>query len=289
VKRWLALLLLLAAGCGPSAPLRVATPGPTPAATATAAATPAATATAPPPAPGPTVLGPGFGQPDDAAVAPDGTVYFSDFAGGRVGRMPAAGGEPATVARGLGDPEGIVVLPDGSLAVAEQARNDVVRIDPATGAKSLIVRLVNTTHLFGVDGIGWDPATRSLLVPDSPNGRLLEVDPRTGAQRVLIASGLGRPTSAIALPAGGYGVVDETGNRVLLGGAVAARVSQPDDIVAVGGRIYVSSLAGAIWQVAPAVRQVLGGLDNPQGLAAAPDGSLVIVEQGRNRLLRWRP
>ncbi|HVB09487.1 MAG TPA: hypothetical protein VNM16_03860, partial [Bacillota bacterium] len=74
----------------------------------------------------PVVLGPGFGQPDDAAVAADGTIYFSDFTGGRIGRLPAGGGDPATVAKGLGDPEGIVVLPDGSLAVAEQANNDIV-------------------------------------------------------------------------------------------------------------------------------------------------------------------
>ena len=237
----------------------------------------------------PVVLGPGFGQPDDAAVAADGTIYFSDFTGGRIGRLPAGGGDPATVAKGLGDPEGIVVLPDGSLAVAEQANNDIVRVDPSTGATTRIAKLVNNTNLFGVDGLGWDPATKSLLVADPPNGRLLEIDPQTGTQRVLIPSGLGRPTDAMLLPSGGYGIVDETGNRVLLNGATAAQLSQADDIVALGSTVYVNSLAGAIWEVAPQVRQVLGGLDNPQGLAAAPDGSLVIVEQGRNRLLRFRP
>jgi len=237
----------------------------------------------------PVVLGPGFGQPDDAAVAADGTIYFSDFTGGRIGRLPAGGGDPATVAKGLGDPEGIVVLPDGSLAVAEQANNDIVRVDPSTGATTRIAKLVNNTNLFGVDGLGWDPATKSLLVADPPNGRLLEIDPQTGTQRVLIPSGLGRPTDAMLLPSGGYGIVDETGNRVLLNGATAAQLSQADDIVALGSTVYVNSLAGAIWEVAPQVRQVLGGLDNPQGLAAAPDGSLVIVEQGRNRLLRFWP
>ena len=255
---------------------------PNPAATASAAAT--TTATAPP-----MVLGPGFGQPDDVAVAPDGTIYFSDFAGGRIGRMPPGGGRPTAIAHGLSDPEGIVVLPGGSLAVAQQGRNDIVRIDPATGAVTSIAAVPNHTDLLGVDGLGWDPATQSLLVPDSPNGRLLAIDPRSGASRVLIPGGLGRPTDAMLLPSGGYGIVDETGGRVLLGGTVAARLTQPDDIVAADGRIYVNALSGAIWEVAPRVRQVLGGLANPQGMAAAPDGSLVIVDQGRNRLLRWRP
>jgi DNA-binding beta-propeller fold protein YncE len=203
--------------------------------------------------------------------------------------MPPGGGRPTAIAQGLSDPEGIVVLPDGSLAVAQQGRNDIVRVDPATGAVTIIAAVPNHTDRLGVDGLGWDPATQSLLVPDSPSGRLLAIDPRSGATRVLIPGGLGRPTDAMRLPSGGYGIVDETGGRVLLGGTVAARLSEPDDIVATGGRIYVNALSGAIWEVAPRVRQVLGGLANPQGMAAAPDGSLVIVDQGRNRLLRWRP
>ncbi len=322
MRRIVLLVFILAlAGCGAAPAARPATatapvPPTTAAATATASATTAparatataaakgtapatatatgagatapatATVSAPPP---PTVLGPGFGQPDDVAVAPDGTIYFSDFSGGRIGRMPPAGGQPVTVAQGLADPEGIVVLPGGSLAVVEQARNEIVRVDPATGGVTPIAAIPNHTNLLGVDGIAWDAATQSLLVPDSPNGRLLEVDPRTGAIRVLVPSGLGRPTGAIVLPTGGFGIVDETGNRVLLDGPVAARPAEPDDIVAAGGRIYVNALSGGIWEVAPAVREVLRNLRNPQGLAAAPDGSLVIAEQGKNRLLRWRP
>lgn len=304
-------IALALAGCGPAAarhpaatasapakavprrPASATAEGPATATAGTARATPGPKPPGPKPPGTIAVLAEGFGQPDDVAVAADGTIYFSDFAGGRIASLPAAGGTPHVIASGLGDPEGIVPLPGGTLAVAEQARNRILRIDPRTGKRTVLANLVNRTRLEGVDGIAWDAAVTAILIPDSPNGRLLALDPRSGRMRVLVAAGLGRPTGAVALPGGGLVAVDETGGRVLrLGSALTllARVPRPDDVVrAPNGALYVNSLSGTVWEVAPTRRRIATGLDNPQGLAVAADGTLVVAETGRNRLLRLWP
>jgi sugar lactone lactonase YvrE len=296
------VLAALLAACGRGAPPRPAAASPAVTATATPAAPPAtasATVARPCAAPGQPappvtwrVIGSGFGQPDDVTVAADGTIYFTDFAGGRVGRLPPGGGRPVPVASGLADPEGVAVLPDGSLAVVEQARNRILRLDPTTGRAAPLADLANATGLEGVDGIAWDGEAGDLLLPDSPHGRLLRLDPATGRLRVLVPSGLGRPTGAAPLPGGGAVVVDETGGRVLRLGpdgrlAPLAALPRPDDAVrAPDGAVFVNDLAGSVWEVTPVCRVLLAGLQNPQGLALGPDGSLVVVESGRNRLLR---
>jgi sugar lactone lactonase YvrE len=66
---------------------------------------------------------------------------------------------------------------------------------------------------------------------------------------------------------------------------------EPDDLVlAPDGSVYISDVrAGAIKQYTPDGRLnlVLSGLSSPEGMAFLPDGSMVIAEQGMNRLVRY--
>jgi sugar lactone lactonase YvrE len=65
---------------------------------------------------------------------------------------------------------------------------------------------------------------------------------------------------------------------------------EPDDLVlAPDGSIYISDVrAGTIKQYTQDGRlnQILSGLSSPEGMAFLPDGSMVIAEQGTNRLVR---
>ncbi|MFL5731960.1 MAG: NHL repeat-containing protein [Chloroflexia bacterium] len=240
------------------------------------------------------VLSSGLGSPDDLAVAPNGDIYFGDFSNNALNVLRAGAARPVAVATGLKEPEGIVVARDGALVVAEQGTNRLLEVNPRTGAKKVLRQLTNNTRKEGVDGLGLDPRTGDILVPDSPNGRLLRMS-RDGTTLRNIATGFVRPTGAAVEASGSIVVADEFGNAVYRLSTtgrrtVLARVYQPDDVV-VGrdGSIYANSLNGNIWRIDPAggrARVLASGLKLPHGLGVAPDGNLVIAEAGRNTIYK---
>jgi streptogramin lyase len=239
-------------------------------------------------------LASGFGSPDDITVAPNGDIFFGDFANSALNVLRAGAARPVALATGIKEPEGIVVTRDGALVVAEQGANRLVEVDPQTGSKKVLRQLVNKTGKEGVDGLGLDPATGDILVPDSPNGRLLRLS-RGGSELSTIAGGFARPTGAAVEPGGSILVADEFGNAVYRLSAsgrrtLLARIFQPDDVVVgADGTIYANSLKGEIVSIDPAtgrVRVLASGLKLPHGLAVDPTGNLVIAEAGRNRISR---
>jgi sugar lactone lactonase YvrE len=244
------------------------------------------------------VLASGFGSPDDLAVDPrDGTIYFGDFGNSAVNRLPPEGGTPVPVATGIQEPEGIVVLDDGRLIVAEQKTNRILLVDPRDGSKRLLRQMENITGQDGIDGLGIDRVNGELLVPDSPNNRMLAMSLDGAALRV-IARGFQRPTGAARLPGGDILVAAEFGNalyRVTQAGKSTriATMYQPDDVVVdAQGMAYVNSLGGAIYKVDPNTgtrTTLLTGLKLPHGLDVDPQGRLVIAEAGRNRIFRLVP
>ncbi len=72
---------------------------------------------------------------------------------------------------------------------------------------------------------------------------------------------------------------------------LAENLPGPDDLVlAPDQSIYVSDVIdGTVKQVTPdgLLHAVVGGLSAPEGMVFLPDGSLVIAEQGANRLVRY--
>jgi len=234
-----------------------------------------------------------FGSPDDLTVdLHNGMIYFGDFGNGAINRLAPDGSPPQPVATGFREPEGLAVAADGSLVVVEQATNRLWRVDPAQGTKRLLRQLVNTTGQDGVDGLAIDPASGAILVPDSPNGRLLALSP-DGSTLRTIAAGFTRPTGVALLPGGDLLVADEFGNtldRVTPAGhkTVLSTMYQPDDVVVdAQGQAYVNGLNGIIYHVDPATGTrtvLLRGLQLPHGLAVDAQGQLVIAEAGRNRI-----
>ncbi|GAC1464648.1 MAG: hypothetical protein PVSMB7_07960 [Chloroflexota bacterium] len=231
------------------------------------------------------------GQPDDITIDAQGRLVWGNLARGTVERLE--GGHIVTIARHLSLPEGIVALPGGDFIVAEQGRDRIVRIG-AHRSSTPIFALRPVPGREGIDGLGRDPRTGNLLVPDSPNGTVLTMSVN-GRHVRLLARGLGRPVDAAVDHQGNVLVPDENlgtvvsitpGGRVLYRGALAI----PDDVsVDQRGRIWITTLGdGALWVMEPgaAPRRVLTGLANPQGLTLDRCGDPIIVEQNKHRIIR---
>jgi sugar lactone lactonase YvrE len=141
-----------------------------------------------------------------------------------------------------------------------------------------------------------DPGTGDIIIPDSPNGRVLRVGPDGKNVRVL-AGGMVRPTGADVERDGSILVADEYGNavkRIRANGPVESlgHFATPDDVVVdAQGNILVASLGDdSIRMIAArtgAVSLVVKAR-GPQGLILDRDGSLIVAESGLNRIVRVR-
>jgi sugar lactone lactonase YvrE len=256
--------------------------------------TPAATCPVQTASTGGQVLLSGLASPDDLAFDPEGRLLFGDIKNGTVSRLNSAGAVEQ-VGTGLQVPEGIVVRPDGRLLVAEQGRNRIVLLDPSSQAVTLWRAFANRTGREGIDGIGQDPITGEVIVPDSPNGILWRVSP-DGASARRIGAGMTRPVGAVVDQQGAVVVADE-------GGAVwkfsapfqqrrIATLSIPDDVVVDhSGNLFINTLGdGSIHMTDPAGHQsvVVRGLQSPQGLALDGADNIFYTDTGGSigRLLR---
>ena len=236
------------------------------------------------------VLAEDFSEPDDLVLAPDGSIYISDVSAGTI-KAYTPEGQLNLILSGLSAPEGMAFLPDGSLVVAEQGTNRLVRYDFQTKTLLPFLDLVNRTSNLGVDGILWDGS--NLIVPDSPNGTVLEVSPDGQTVRQL-ASGLARPTGAWLEPSGDLLIADENGNAVFRlhrDGRLeyVADFSIPDDVIADPiGNIFVITLGDDAVHVLTTNQDVIlvSGLNDPQGIIFDMDGNLIVTDSGNRRLLR---
>jgi sugar lactone lactonase YvrE len=82
----------------------------------------------------------GLGAPLGLALAPDGALYFTEMAAGKVSRVDLRSGEVRVIASGLDRPQGVAVATDGSLAVVEMGRKQLTRIDPENGKTAVLAR-----------------------------------------------------------------------------------------------------------------------------------------------------
>jgi streptogramin lyase len=238
------------------------------------------------------VLVSGLRTPDDVAVAPDGTVYFSDESRGELSAWTPATGQVRLVTGALSHPEGIVAL-DGLLVVCEQGRNQLSRVDPHDGSVTPFHTLSNATRNLGVDGLAFDPMNPSIVVPDSPNGTLLRISldgatatpiPVSGRQPPFV-----RPTGAFVRPDGTLLVADEDAGNVVLVRAdgtsqtLASGLNAPDDVLGDDqGNVYVNTVGdGVLHRLQGTKHQLLiTGLRSPHGLAFDLDGNVLVTDLG---------
>lgn len=115
---------------------------------------------------------------DDLTFAPDGTLYWTDFALGQV-RGLSPEGTPITVAQGLPSANPITVSTDGRLFVAQcfdPESNGIFELDPqGVEAPRLIVG-----DVVGCAANGMDFLDGQLYAPQWFDGRVIRVDVETG-------------------------------------------------------------------------------------------------------------
>ncbi len=281
-----------------SAPIQTATQPPQPAAPTPA---PSSTPTAAPTAdfihPRLVTIARGLTEPDDLLVGADGSIFVSDVGDGTIRRI-APDGSIQVILSGLADPEGMVELPDRSLVIAEQGKNRLIHWDPATGVLLPLLTLENPSGGLGVDGIALDERpgqAPSLIIPDSPNNRVLRAG-LDGKGVTVIARGLSRPTGAWVEADGSLLVVEENGAalvRLHPDGSlekVAGRLPTPDDVVEDReGNIFVVTLGdNALHWIAPNGKDRIISKDfsSPQGLALDADGNLLVADPGNHRVVK---
>ncbi len=268
-----------------SAVTSVPTPGPTAVMTQTAAITlnlhPAVV-----------VLANNLPEPDDLVLAPDGSIFISDVSDGTI-KQYGSDGQLRLILSGLSEPEGMAFLPDGSLIVAEQGKNRLSRYDFSSGTLTPFLSLKNSTSNLGVDGILWSGS--ELIVPDSPNGKILTVS-SDGLTVRQIASGFARPTGAWMESTGDLLIADENGNAVFRlhrDGTFekVADYSIPDDVIEdASGNIFVTTLGdNAVHVLMAQTKQdviLVSSLNSPQGIIFDKDGNLIVTDSGNHRLLK---
>ncbi len=120
----------------------------------------------------------GVAFPDDLTFAPDGTLYWTEFAYGEV-RGLTADGTSVSVASGISSVNPITVSDDGRLFVAQcfdPVSNGIYELDPAgVEAPRLIVGDIPGCASNGLD---WHDGF--LYAPQWFNGRVVRVDVETG-------------------------------------------------------------------------------------------------------------
>lgn len=246
----------------------------------------------------------GSDHPDDLALDPTGALLYSDYTGGTITRL-APDGSTTVVHRGLDGPEGLVQLADGTLVVAEENTNRVLAFAPGRQAPRVLATLpgqpVKATCRGGVDGIAWDPATLTLVVPDPVTGTIYHLAPQGGSP-TPIARGFVHPVGAAVDSHGRVYVADECGGdvwRLRPGGSRTrvARASMPDDLAFdAAGDLLVTDVRHVVHDVrrwpadgGPSTVLARSGLVEPQGLLVTPTGQVYVSDDQADVILRLSP
>lgn len=228
--------------------------------------------------------------PDDVWVDSNGNVWVGVEVQGHILKFTPDG----VLTQDLpdsGGPEGIVVTPNASV-VADQLQSRVDRLQP-DGTLVPFLKLPNTHHRLPVDGLGFDARRQLLLVPNSPEGTLYTT-PLAAPKPRLIASGLGRPVAAAIGPDGAIYIAAESKMGLLRvppnGGAAkpVGRITNLDEVVRVGQLLYTTGAGdGTVQAIDPstgASRVLVTGGQQLQGLAARPDGQLLVISSATHTI-----
>lgn len=265
-------------------------------------------------------------RPQALTVGPDGTIYFADSAGddrirtigtdgivrafaGRVNEGTGYDGDggPATQALLSGGPLGVALGPDGSVYIGDSRNNAIRRVDPDG-----IITTFAGGNGFGSSGDGGPAGEAQIRWPDS-----VAVD-REGNVYFNDRSGVGfvrrvRPDGIIERFAGNNLITFQVDGVP----ATESKVSPSQVFAGPDGSVYITGgsggvSSGATSQVFDVVRRVgpdgvitlfagtydergrgdLTGagnsmpLNNPTGIAVAPDNTVYIGEGSRGRIIQ---
>jgi virginiamycin B lyase len=155
---------------------------------------------------------PAGSSPHDVAPAPDGTVWYTAQAAGKLGRLQPADGTVREVLLGEGSaPHGVIIGPDGAPWVTDGGLNAIVRVDPRT----LAVRrypLPTSSGFANLNTATFD--RRGVLWFTGQSGVYGRLDPRTGALRVFRSPGGPGPYGITTTPGGAVWYASLAGSHI---------------------------------------------------------------------------
>ena len=249
-------------------------------------------------------------DPYGIALAPDGSLYIADRSNHRIRRVDANGiittvagtgiygfsgdGGLATLAK-LNQPFGVALGPDGSLYIADSSNERIRRV----GLDGIITTIAgNGSGGFAGDG---GPATQAQLanpwrVTVGPDGSLYIVDKYNNRIRRV-------GTDGIITTVAGNGTAGYSGDG---GPATQAQLNAPEDVaVGLDGTLYIADANNyrVRWFGSDGIINTVAGngardfsgdgglairarLDEPVGIAIAPDGSFYIADWFNQRVRR---
>ena len=159
---------------------------------------------------------PAGSHPHDVAPAPDGTVWYTAQATGKLGRLDPATGQTTEVPLGDGSaPHGVIVGPDGAAWVTDGGLNAIVRVDPGTTAFRGF-RLPPSTGDANLNTATFDK--RGILWFTGQNGIYGRLNPKTGAMRVFRAP----------FGSGPYGITTTPKGQVFYASLAGSHIAQID-------------------------------------------------------------
>jgi virginiamycin B lyase len=239
----------------------------------------------------------------DVYPAPDGTVWFTAQAAGKLGRLDPRTGKSELIALGPdAAPHGVIVGPDGAAWVTEGGQNAIVRVDAATRAVTLFP-LPKERANANLNTESFDHA--GALWFTGQNGVYGRLDPKSGAMAVFDApKGVG-PYGITTTPDGQVFFVSLAGSylgRIDLETGKAEVLEPP--VKGAGTRRAWSDSQGAIWisgwdsgdllrydsKAKSWKRWHLPG-DGPQAYAVYVDetDAVWVSDWGANAILRFDP
>ncbi|AKS32570.1 SMP-30/gluconolactonase/LRE family protein [Mycolicibacterium goodii] len=232
-------------------------------------------------------------SPNAMEVGPDGLLYFPVMGANEIWRIDPDGGTPEVVAGGLGVPDAVKFDADGYLVSTQVATGQVLRIDPRSGEQTLLAQLTP-----GLDNLTF--ADGRLFVSNF-TGAITEIR-RDGTAQELLGGGLNWPLDLTVGTDGAVYVADGTyfyridpdGSLCTVG--MLFSPGYPGflrGVIATGaGEFVVTTAADTVARYRPASgesKPLAVGIDQPYGVALAPDGTPMVVEQGAGRLLAVHP
>ncbi len=246
----------------------------------------------------------GNGRPDDLVFDLQGRLVFSDPHNGTIKRINADG-SVTTIISGLAGPEGMVYLANGTLVIAEQNTNRILELAPGRATPTVLRVLPGSpsgqTCKDGVDGIGFDQTTNTLIVPDSPIGNVYRMS-LDGKTLQLLASGFVRPVGAAVDARGNVYVADECGGSVwiITPGGKTTRItgfSQPDDVAFdAQGNLLLIDLGVSVHalirlRLASGQHETLAsqGFIEPQGLIVDAHDNIYVSDDFADKIVEFIP
>lgn len=234
---------------------------------------------------------------DNLAIDGKDNIYVTNMADNSVSRVDPATGTVSVVVKGkIASAADLAIAHDGDPTLHLADVFTYRQIDTKSGTVTTKLRMFGDVLAYPA-GIGIGP--KHVVLTSTTSGDVQMLDRATGAS-VAMMTAFKAPVDAVETADGKIFVL-EAGSGSLLAledmkgekrRVVASGLTGPVAMVASGGAVYVTTNDGTITKVSlgdGALSVVAKGLNGPEGIDIAPDGSLIVAEVGAKRVVAVDP